>query len=65
MHNIEKLLRELFDFQRFEKNERLDNVISSVEGGESGIPLDDSRLDLNAAGESDTWRALTKEDDKH
>ena len=64
MDKSEKLLRLLFDFQRFEKNERLDSVIRSAEGGEYGSPLEDSRLDLNAAGEPDVWRTQNQEDGK-
>lgn len=64
MDKTEKLLRSLFDLQHFEKNERLDKVIHGVEDGESGLPLDDSRLELNAAGEPEAWRIRTEEDDK-
>lgn len=64
MDETEKLLRSLFDFQRFEGNERLNKVIRSVEGDGNGLPLEDSRLELNAAGEPDTWRIRMWEDDK-
>ena len=61
----EKLMRLLFDFQRFEQNERLDKVIHSTESCENGLLLEDDRLDLNAAREPNTWRTHTWEDDKH
>lgn len=64
MDKTEKLLRSLFDLQHFEKNERLDKVIHGAEDGESGLPLDDSQLELNAAGEPEAWRIRTEEDDK-
>lgn len=64
MDETKKLLRSLFDFQRFEGNERLDRVIRSVEAGGSGLPLEDSWLELNAAGEPEAWRTRTGEDDK-
>lgn len=65
MDESEKLLRALLDFQRFEKNERLDKVIRSTEEDMDGLPLDDSRLDLNAAGEPEIWRSRKREDDNH
>ena len=65
MDKSEKLLRALFDIQRFEKNERLENIIRSTADDENGLPLEDSRLDLNAAGEPDIWRGQKREDDKH
>ena len=64
MDETEKLLRSLFDFQRFEGNERLNRVILGTEGGENGLPLEDSLLELNAAGEPEAWRARMWEDDK-
>lgn len=64
MDKTEKLLRSLFDLQHFEKNERLDKVIHGAEDGESGLPLDDSQLEFNAAGEPEAWRIRTGEDDK-
>lgn len=65
MDESEKLLRALLDFQRFEKNERLDKVIRGTEEDMDGLPLDDSRLDLNAAGEPEIWRSRKREDDNH
>lgn len=65
MDESEKMLRALLDFQRFEKNERLDKVIRSTEEDMDGLPLDDSRLDLNAAGEPEIWRSRKREDDNH
>lgn len=66
MDGMEKLLRSLLDFQRFEGNERLDGVIQhSTEGGESGLPLEDGQMEVNAAGEPEIWRIPTgREDDK-
>lgn len=65
MDKIEKLIHSLFDFQRFEGNERLNRAIHSTEGGENGFPLEESQLELNAAGEPEAWRIRTgREDDK-
>lgn len=64
MDETKKLLRSLFDFQRFEGNERLNRVVRSIEGGGNELPLEDSCLELNAAGEPETWRIRTGEDDK-
>ena len=66
MDGIEKLLRSLFDFQRFKGNKRLDRIIQhSTEGGGNGLPLEDSQMEVNAAGEPETWRIPTgREDDK-
>lgn len=64
MDKTEKLLRRLFDYQRFEENERLDKLIQDADG-EDGVPLEDSRLDLNAAGEPEIWRSRKREDDNH
>ncbi len=61
MDRSEKLLRALFDFQRFQKNERLEKIVRTED---MGVPLDDSDLELNAAGENETWRAETGGDEK-
>lgn len=64
MDKTEKLLYSLFDFQRFEKNERLDKVIRSAGNDGEILPLDDSQLELNAAGEPEAWRVRIEEDGK-
>ena len=64
MDETEKMLHTLFDFQRFEGNERLNKIIRSAESDEKGIFLEDDRLELNAAGEPETWRIRTWEDDQ-
>ena len=61
MDNIEKRLRTLFDFQRFAGNERLDAIIRAAGESDAGTPLDDGELDLNAAGEPETWRLRGKD----
>lgn len=64
MDRTENLLRALFDFQRFAGNERLDKMIRAAEQTESVMPLEDSELEVNAAGEADAWRFSTKDDKK-
>ncbi len=63
MDRTENILRALFDFQRFAGNKRLDSVIRAAEGAPFGLPLEDGEMELNAAGEPETWRLL-KEDGK-
>ena len=58
MENTEKRLQALLDFQCFAGNKRLDDVICAA-----GLPgdireLSDDELELNAAGEPETWRFL-------
>ena len=61
MDNMEKRLCALFDFQRFAGNERLDALIRAAGESDAGTPLDDGELDLNAAGEPETWRTQGKD----
>ena len=63
MDRTEKLLRALFDFQHFAGNERLDKIIRTAEQTGNGTPLEDSELEVNAAGEANAWR-FSAEDDK-
>lgn len=55
--NTEKRLQALFDFQRFAGNQRLDDVIRAAGLPGEAVELSDDELDLNAAGETDVWRA--------
>ena len=64
MDRTEQMLRTLFDFQRFAGNERLDRLIRTAQETEDGMLLDDSELELNAAGDADAWRVETKDGDK-
>ena len=54
----------LFDFQRFAGNKRLDRLIRAAQEAGDGMLLDDSELELNAAGDADAWRVGTKDEDK-
>ena len=50
--DTEKLLRDLFDFQRFERNEALQSVIEEAEAQGIGVELTDDELEqLSAAGD--------------
>lgn len=49
----EHVLHVLFDFQRFAGNKRLSRVICAAESAGAGMVLDDSELELNAAGNLD------------
>lgn len=64
MDKTEGLLRALFDFQRFEGNKRLDDVICAAGDVGGGVPLEDDDMELNAAGEADAWRVRTGEKKK-
>ena len=61
MDRTERLLRMLFDFQRFAGNERLSRVICAADGAGAGMALDDCELELNAAGNLDMQRLSAKE----
>ena len=51
MINTEQKLKKLFDFQKFEKNQKLSKMIKEAESG--GIKLSDEDLSfVNAAGET-------------
>ncbi len=63
MDRTERVLQKLFDFQRFTGNKRLDRLIRDAEESEVGVLLDDSELELNAAGDADAWQ-LRKEDEE-
>ena len=53
--NTERVLKKLFDFQRFEQNPRLERLIREAEG--DGAALSDDELSLvSAAGEVNTVR---------
>ncbi len=64
MDKTEDILIALFDFQRFEGNVHLDKIIGLDRKNAFGIPLNDSELEVNAAGEFDTWRTRTEENKK-
>ena len=50
MKNTEHKLKKLFDFQKFEKNQRLSKMINEAES--EGVLLSDEELSfVNAAGE--------------
>ena len=50
MKDNERTLKKLFDFQKFEKNQRLKKIIEEAES--DGVLLSDEELSLvNAAGE--------------
>ena len=63
MGQTESFLRKLFDFQRFAGNKRLDEMIRAAEEAETGRPLEDSEMNLNAAGETDVRRLKAEEDE--
>ena len=48
---MEEKLRSLFDFQRFEKNPRLESIISQTAGKQAVELSDEMLLLVNAAGE--------------
>ena len=48
---MEKKLKKLFDYQRFEKNERLEKIIKETESRYGGELSDDDLSLVNAAGE--------------
>ena len=64
MDRTEQMVRTLFDFQRFAGNKRLDRLIRAAQEAGDGMLLDDSELELNAAGDTDAWRTQTKDEDK-
>ena len=59
-----KELRQLFDFQRFEGEERLKKLIDDTltRWARKGVSLSDEDLKLNAAGDPDILR---EEEDPH
>ncbi len=61
MNKTEGLLRTLFDFQRFAGNKRLEALIRDADGAGNGVPLEDSALEVNAAGGAEVWRSETKD----
>ena len=58
----EKLLTNLFDFQRFEQNPELQSMIAEVEQKYSVTEMSDDELDLLAAAGDPFSRELKKED---
>ena len=51
MKNIEQKLKKLFDFQKFEQNQKLSKMIDDAES--EGVLLTDEELSfVNAAGET-------------
>lgn len=61
MEKTEKMLRALFDFQRFAENKRLEAMILSAEEGVGS--LDDDELEINAAGDLDALFTQTDGDE--
>ena len=49
---MENKLKNLFDYQRFEKNERLEKIIKETESRYGGELFDDDLSLVNAAGET-------------
>ena len=64
MDRTERMVRTLFDFQRFAGNKRLDRLIRAAQEAGDGVLLDDSELELNAAGDAEAWRVGKKDEDK-
>ncbi len=64
MDRTERMVRTLFDFQRFAGNRRLDRLIRTAHETGDSLLLDDSELELNAAGDADAWRVGKKDEDK-
>lgn len=60
---MEKMLSRLFDFQRFQNNERIKNMIADTESLYNGAISDDMLEFVNAAGEIDTARHTKKDGD--
>ena len=58
----EKLLTNLFDFQRFKRNPELQSMIAEVEQKYSVTEMSDDELDLLAAAGDPFSRELKKED---
>ena len=58
----EKLLTNLFDFQRFERNPELQSMIAEVEQKYSVTEMSDDELDLLAAAGDPFSREPKKED---
>ena len=53
MKNTEQKLKKLFDFQKFEQNQKLSKMIKEAES--EGVMLSDEELSfVNAAGEQQT-----------
>lgn len=53
--NTERVLKRLFDFQKYEKNPRLERMIREAEG-DATVLSDDELSRVSAAGEVDTVR---------
>lgn len=51
---MEKKLKQLFDYQKFEKNPRLDTMLAEAEGRCAAIDDEDLSL-VSAAGENGSW----------
>ncbi len=62
MEKTEKMVRALFDLQRFAGNKRLETMIASAAEGVGS--LDDDELDLNAAGDTDALLMQTDGDEE-
>lgn len=51
---MESKLKKIFDYQRFERNEKLEKLISETESYYSRELSDDDLLFVNAAGEAES-----------
>ena len=58
---MEKKLKALFDYQRFEKNERLEKLIRETENRYAGELSDDDLSLVNAAGEPEIGSNMPEE----
>ena len=61
---MEKKLKKLFDYQRFEKNGKLEKIIAETESRNARKLSDDDLSLVNAAGEIDKLIYGTNDDNK-
>ena len=59
---MERTVKNLFDFQRFKQNVRLDSIIRNTENRYASALSDDDLEWVSAAGESDT--RLSQDEDR-
>ena len=59
---MQKMLKRLFDYQRFANNKRIADMIADTESRYNAVPLSDDMLELvSAAGEADIQGRLKKD----
>ncbi len=64
MITTQTLLRNLFDFQLFAKNERLEHLIAeTIDASNEGRALSDDELEVWAAGDPDASFPASQEED--